>query len=201
MNGGTLATVIRCGTLLEGAGGIQRDVAVTVAGGRIADIARWNGHLRGADSQFLDAGACTVMPGLFDCHDHLAAPPRSLAERSATPPSLHVLRVAETMRRVLRSGFTTVRDAGGLDLGLKMAVEQGVLAGPRVLVSLAIITQTAGLSDFTNAVGFNGDVLRLPGTPDGVCDGADQARAMTRRLISIGYGPGPRSQQDVYTYL
>jgi len=55
-----------------------------------------------------------------------------------------------------------------------------------VLISLAIITQTAGLADATNAAGFNADVLRLPGAPDGVCDGVDQARLMTRRLIRAG---------------
>lgn len=178
-------TVIRCGTLVDGCGGVQRDAAITIAGGRIAEIERW-GEAHSPAAQVIDAGGFTVMPGLFDCHDHLATPPRSLAERSATPPSLHVLRVAQTMREMLQAGFTTVRDAGGLDLGLKMAVEEGVLAGPRVLISLAIITQTAGLADYTNAVGFHAELLRLPGTPDGVCDGADQARALTRRLIRAG---------------
>lgn len=178
-------TVIRCGTLVDGYGGVQRDVAITIAAGRIAEIERW-GEAYSPGVRVIDAGRFTVMPGLFDCHDHLATPPRSLAERSATPPSLHVLRVAQTMREMLQAGFTTVRDAGGLDLGLKMAVEEGVLPGPRVLISLAIITQTAGLADHTNAVGFHAELLRLPGTPDGVCDGADQARALTRRLIGAG---------------
>ncbi len=179
-------TVIRCGTLVDGSGGVQRDAAITIAGDRIVEIQPWREARRPPDAPVVDAGGFTVMPGLFDCHDHLAAPPRSLAERSATPPSLYVLRVAETMREMLQAGFTTVRDAGGLDLGLKMGVEAGVLPGPRVLISLAIITQTAGLADDTNAVGFHADLLRLPGAPDGVCDGADQARAMTRRLIRAG---------------
>lgn len=182
----TPATVIRCGTLLDGAGARERDMALTVADGRITAITRWGDHRRPPGTQILDAGGCTVMPGLFDCHDHLAAPPRSLAERSAAPASLYVLHVAETMREMLQAGFTTVRDAGGLDLGLKTAVDDGVLAGPRVLISLAIITQTAGLSDHTNAVGFNTELLRLPGTPGAVCDGPDEARRTTRRLIRAG---------------
>ncbi len=161
-------------------------MALRVTGGRIAEAAPWGDMRRPVGESMVDAGAMTVMPGLFDCHDHLATPAKNLAERSATPPSLHVLRVAAVMRDMLQAGFTTVRDAGGLDLGLKMAVEEGLLAGPRVLISLAIITQTAGLSDYTNAVGFNTDVLRLPGVPDGVCDGTDQLRAMTRRLIRAG---------------
>jgi imidazolonepropionase-like amidohydrolase len=178
--------VIRCGTLIDGRGTSQQNVAVSVADGRITDVAPWSDARRPAGMRIVDAGALTILPGLFDCHDHLAASDRSMAERSATPPSLHVLRVAEAMREMLQMGFTTVRDAGGLELGLKMAVEEGLLAGPRVLISLAIITQTAGLSDHTNAVGFNTDVLRLPGVPHGVCDGPDQLRAMTRRLIRAG---------------
>src|SRR5579864_2914936 len=178
--------VIRCGTFLDGAGALQRDQVVTVAGGRITDVGPWSQVRRPPDARVIDAGGLTVMPGLFDCHDHLATPPRSLADRSGTPPSLHVLRVAETMRGMLQAGFTTVRDPGGLDLGMKQAVDEGLLAGPRVIICLAIITQTAGLSDATNAVGFNADVLRLPGAPDGVCDGADRLRQLTRRLIRAG---------------
>ena len=178
--------VIRCGMLLDGLGRSERNAGVSMAGGRITDVRPWAEVRRQPGIRVVDAGGLTVLPGLFDCHDHLAAPPRGLLERSGTPPSLHVLRVAETMRGMLQMGFTTVRDAGGLDLGLKLAVEEGLLAGPRVLISLAIITQTAGLADATNAVGFSTDVLRLPGAPDGVCDGVDQARLMTRRLIRAG---------------
>ncbi|HLW59159.1 MAG TPA: amidohydrolase family protein [bacterium] len=184
--GSTATHVIRCGTLLDGMGGVRRDAAVTVADGRIADIGAWSDARRPPGVAVVDAGRLVVLPGLSDCHDHLAAPGRGLAERSATPPSLHVLRVAETMRGMLQAGFTTVRDLGGLDLGMKQAVDEGLLAGPRVIICLAIITQTAGLSDATNAVGFNADVLRLPGAPDGVCDGADRLRQLTRRLIRAG---------------
>jgi imidazolonepropionase-like amidohydrolase len=177
---------IRCGTLLDGVGGRFTDMAVSVAGGRIQSIAPWNQRRSGTATRLIDAGSLTVMPGLIECHDHLAATPRNLAANAATPPSLHVLRVAEAMRSTLQAGFTTARDMGGLDLGMKMAVESGELAGPRVLICLGILTQTSGLSDYTNAVGFNGDVLRLPGIPDAVCDGIDQVRAMTRRMIRGG---------------
>ncbi|HLJ61093.1 MAG TPA: amidohydrolase family protein [bacterium] len=186
MGASAVPVVIRCGTFLDGAGAALRDQAVTVAGARITDVGPWSQVRRPPGTRVVDAGGLTVMPGLFDCHDHLATPPRSLADRSGTPPSLHVLRVAETMRGMLQAGFTTVRDPGGLDLGLKMAVEEGVLPGPRALICLAIITQTAGLSDYTNAVGFHTELLRLPGTPDGVGDGVEPLRLLTRRLIRAG---------------
>jgi imidazolonepropionase-like amidohydrolase len=177
---------IRCGALLDGIGGRFTDVAVAVADGRIESIAPWAERRPGAAARLVDAGGMTVMPGLIESHDHLASTPRNLVANVATPPSLHVLRVAEAMRLTLLAGFTTVRDMGGLDLGLKMAVETGELAGPRVLICLGILTQTSGLSDFTNAVGFNADVLRLPGIPDAVCDGVEEVRAMTRRMIRGG---------------
>ena len=178
--------VIRCGTLLDGLGGAHRDAALTVAGGLIRDVTAWHDGRRPAGARIIDAGDLTVMPGLFDCHDHLASPGFNLAEKAATPLSLHLLRVAERMRETLQAGFTTVRDMGGLDLGFKLAVEQGLLAGPRVQISLAIITQTAGLSDGINAAGFQTDLLRLPGVPDATCDGVDGVRQMTRRLIRGG---------------
>jgi imidazolonepropionase-like amidohydrolase len=178
-------TVIRCGALLDGSGGRRHDVAVTVAQGRITAIESWR-ERPPASGRVIDGGGMTALPGLFDCHDHLASPARDLGEKAATPASLHVLQVARVMAGMLQDGFTTVRDCGGLDLGLKLAVERGVLDGPRVLICLAIITQTAGLSDFTSATGFSSDVLRLPGAPDGVCDGVDGVRAMTRRLIRAG---------------
>lgn len=178
--------VIRCGTLLDGAGGVLRDAAVTVAGGRITSVGAWKDARRPDGAQVVDAGALTVLPGLFDSHDHLATPPRDLSAKIGTPPSLFVLRVADVMREMLQAGFTTVRDMGGLDLGMKTAVETGVLAGPRVIISLAIITQTAGLSDSTNAMGFSTDPLRLPGTPDAVCDGVDGIRSTVRRLVRGG---------------
>jgi imidazolonepropionase-like amidohydrolase len=177
---------IRCGTLLDGVGGRHTDVAVAIAGGRIESITPWAQRPAGGATRLIDAGAMTVLPGLIDAHDHLASTPRNLAANAATPPSLFVLRVAEAMRKTLQAGFTTVRDMGGLDLGMKMAVETGDLAGPRVQICLGILTQTSGLSDFTNAVGFNGDVLRLPGIPDAVCDGIDGVRATARRMIRGG---------------
>lgn len=177
---------IRCGTLLDGVGGRHADVAIAVADGRIASVAPWAQRAPGTAARLIDAGAMTVLPGLIEAHDHLASTPRNLVANAATPPSLFVLRVAEAMRAMLIDGFTTVRDMGGLDLGMKMAVETGDLAGPRVMICLGILTQTSGLSDYTNAVGFSSDVLRLPGTPDAVCDGVDGVRAMTRRMIRGG---------------
>jgi imidazolonepropionase-like amidohydrolase len=179
-------TTIRCGTLLDGMGGRRKDMAVSIVNGRIHAIGPWH-EVRGTTAgDIIDAGGMAVLPGLFDCHDHLASPPRSLAERVSTPPSLFVMRVADVLERMLQAGFTTVRDMGGLDLGLKQAVEEGIVSGPRVLICLAIICQTAGISDSINAAGFYGDVLRLPGTPDGVCDGVDGVRQMTRRMIRGG---------------
>jgi imidazolonepropionase-like amidohydrolase len=178
--------VIRCGSLLNGTGSHASDMAVIIADGRITSVERWSDAAFADNSRIIDAGELTVLPGLIDCHDHLASPGANLAEKSAVPPSLFVLRVAETMRSMLLSGFTTVRDMGGLDLGLKLAVDQNLLDGPRAVISLVIVTQTGGLADSVNATGFNADVLRLPGIPDGVADGPFAVRQLVRRLIRAG---------------
>ena len=77
------------------------------------------------NSVVYDLNGMTVMPGLIDCHDHLANLEGSMVQRAAIPPSLAVFKAAELFEKTLLAGFTSIRDASGVDLGMKMAVEQG----------------------------------------------------------------------------
>jgi len=132
-------------------------------------------------------GDATLMPGLIDCHDHLAHPGIDLATNAYIPISRAVLQTAANLQTTLKRGFTTVRDCAGVDLGVKQAVESSIIPGPRLLICLVIITQTAGLGDqFIPATGLRSDVPRLPGIPDGVVDGVEAARAKAREIIRAG---------------
>lgn len=132
-------------------------------------------------------GDATLMPGLIDCHDHLAHSGGNLATNAYRPPSRAVLETAVNLRITLERGFTAIRDCGGVDLGVKEAAESGIIPSPRLRICLVIITQTAGLADgFIPATGLYRDVPRLPGVPDGVADGVDGVRAKAREIIRAG---------------
>ena len=103
------------------------------------------------------------------------------------PFSLSFFRMAETLRTTLALGITTARDAMGADAGLKMAVEQGVLPGPRMQISVSMLSMTGGHNDLwlpSGAVGIWG--TEYPGMPSGVCDGVDGVIRKVREMIRAG---------------
>jgi len=130
--------------------------------------------------------ALTVMPGLIDAHDHLAHFGKDLKQRMSTPPSLAVFQTGRWASETLMAGITSFRDAGGADLGLKMAIGQGLTPGPRLFISVTIITQTGGINDYMQPCGLNSDFPRLPGVIDGVVDGVDGCRRKVREVIRLG---------------
>ncbi len=180
--------VIKVGRLIDGTGAPpRRDVALIVDDKRIADIRPIAAlHTFDGPVRVYDCPALTAMPGIIDCHDHLAHLGLDLKRRFNTPPSLAVLQAGRWVTDTLMAGITTVRDAAGVDLGVKMAVDQGVIPGPRLFISLVIITQTGGHGDLTQASGVSTDFPRLPGVPDGIADGIDGVRQKTRDVLRLG---------------
>jgi imidazolonepropionase-like amidohydrolase len=138
------------------------------------------------EAESLDLKGMTVMPGLIDCHDHLANIEGGMVARAAVPPSLAVIKTAKTFHDTLLGGFTSIRDAGGVDLGLKLAVEQGLIPGPRLKISVNILSQFGGHNDHTEPAGIDSDFPRLPGVPDSICDGVDGCRRKVREMIRAG---------------
>lgn len=86
----------------------------------------------------------------------------------------------------LLSGFTGIRDAGGLDLGIKFAVEQGLIAGPRLKISINILGQTGGQNSHIEPSGVDSLFPILPGVPNAICDGVDACRQRTRAMVQAG---------------
>ena len=97
----------------------------------------------------MDVAGRTMLPGLIDAHDHLASHGYGLATRFGLdePASTAHLRTARVLAETLAMGYTTVRDAGGLDSGFKLAVEQGLIPGPRLVLAIQIISPTGGIGD------------------------------------------------------
>lgn len=102
-----------------------------------------------AGARVVDGGGRTLIPGLIDTHVHLfmgANTERQMLDTKGSPDVLHG-RAAEEARKMLLRGFTTARDMGGPVFGLKRAIDQGKIAGPRIYPSGAMISQTSGHGD------------------------------------------------------
>ena len=142
----------------------------------------------GADGlKQIDAKGGYILPGLIDSHVHLIMQLESIERRISNPFSLKFYKSIQYMRRTLDAGITSVRDAGGADLGMKHAVEQGIVQGPRMQISTAVLTITGGHVDFWNPSGIDTPLLgSYPGMPDGVCDGVEEVRKKVREVLRAG---------------
>jgi imidazolonepropionase-like amidohydrolase len=146
---------------------------------------------RGVSSQkakVVDLKGRTLMPGLIDAHVHVVAGVADLGRNAALPDSLVTARSFVIMREMLLRGFTTVRDVGGADFGLKTAVEEGHFPTPRLVISGKALSQTGGHADFRGRYDDRETVLtrhRL-GALGRICDGLDAVRRAAREEIKGG---------------
>src|SRR5262245_55924263 len=103
--------------------------------------------LQAGNATVIDGGGRTLMPGLIDCHVHVFLSELNIRNLEHVPLTLMTARAAEAMRAMIDRGFTTVRDTGGADWGIKAAVEGGLLEGPRLFIPGRAIGPTGGHSD------------------------------------------------------
>ena len=174
--------------LIDGTGGpVVNDATVLIDGERIVETGPRLAVTLPPRTEVIDVAGMTVMPGMIDCHDHLASKDYGMPSRLGyhEPLSLQHLRTAKVLEQTLAAGYTCVRDGGGLDVGFKQAVEQGLYPGPRLVVSVAIISPTGGLADKVTPSGQcypHDDPL----IPSGVADGDDPVRAKVREMCRVG---------------
>jgi imidazolonepropionase-like amidohydrolase len=101
-----------------------------------------------AGAQRIDIGNRTLMPGLIDAHIHICLTEVNLQLMADMPLTLLAAKGSVAMRAMLERGFTTLRDTGGADWGIKAAVEQGLFVGPRLFIAGQPLSQTGGHGDF-----------------------------------------------------
>jgi imidazolonepropionase-like amidohydrolase len=159
---------------------------------------------QGAD--VIDCGGRTLMPGLIDSHVHVILSEVNIRYLESVPLTLMTARAARLMLAMLNRGFTSVRDTGGADWGLKSAVEQGDIPGPRLFIAGAAIGPTGGHSDPRRRTDFGMrchccDAMRFGmRTSDGVSEvlksvreqmrqGADHIKIMMSGGVASPYDP------------
>jgi imidazolonepropionase-like amidohydrolase len=175
-------TVFAGGLVFDGTGADPAPADVVVADGRIVDV---GAGLDGDD--VVDCSGATVLPGLFDCHVHVTVSDIGIMPRLERPFSYQFYEAARNLARTLDLGITTVRDASGADLGIKQAVEDGLIRGPRLRISVSLITQTGGHGDGWLPSGHCVPLsVPHPGRPAAVVDGPDEMRRIARTLIRSG---------------
>ena len=125
--------------LLEG-------VEVLIDGGVVRELS--DRPIKASAAQRVDLAGRTLMPGLIDAHIHVVLTEVDLQRLSSVPLTLFAAKGSAAMQAMLMRGFTTLRDTGGADWGMKAAAEQGFFLGPRLFISGQPISQTGGHADF-----------------------------------------------------
>jgi imidazolonepropionase-like amidohydrolase len=177
-----MRTLFAGGQVFDGTGAAPADADVVVENGRIVAVGP------GLDGdERVDASGQTILPGLFDCHTHVLFADVDQWKYLQTPFSLTFYKAMDNMRATLACGITTIRDAGGADLGMKTAVDQGLIAGPRMHISIRMISQTGGHGDDWMACGVAIPFfIEYPGSPNALVDGPEEMRRKVRELIRDG---------------
>ncbi|MSP79848.1 MAG: amidohydrolase family protein [Rhodospirillales bacterium] len=135
-------------------------------------------------AEILDAAGRTVLPGFIDCHVHGTYRARDMRQHLLNSPTYNVLRSTQILAETLACGVTTARDMGGADAGFRVAIDEGLVAGPRLLISLVMLSQTGGHGDSWVPAGYR--VPKRAWLPDPVADGTDEVRRKVRHLLMAG---------------
>jgi imidazolonepropionase-like amidohydrolase len=174
--------VFRGGRVFDGTGTDPAPADVVVEDGLIVDV---GSRLDGDEST--DLAGRTILPGLFDCHTHVTISHVDLWRVAQQPFSYAFYEAARNLAATLRIGITSIRDAGGADLGIRQAVDDGLIAGPRMQISLIMLSQTGGHGDDWYPSGAEIPLMiPHPGRPSGLVDGQDEIRRKVRELVRMG---------------
>ena len=185
-------TVIRAGLLIDGKSDKPRqDQVIIVRGNRIESVSDAATARIPAGAAVIDLTKATVLPGLIDCHTHIFLQGEDPAQGGYdanilnAPLALRAARATVAARRALEQGFTTLRDvetegAGYGDIGIKQAIDQGYIPGPRLFVSTRAISSTGGYQ----LEGYAPELDMPKGAQ--IIDGPVEARKAAREQLDHG---------------
>jgi imidazolonepropionase-like amidohydrolase len=163
---------------------------VAVHEGRITAVGR-DVALPTDEAVELDGVDLWLMPGVFDCHVHPAFSSLDQLELLETPITAWTLEAARNLKHTLECGVTFVRDAAGIDAGIRNAVARDIVPGPRIQASIVALSETGGHFDgFLTGPGVESSagytIPDYPGRPPYIVDGVDDVRRAVRHVLRAG---------------
>ena len=183
-------TVIKNARVINGTGADPiENRSILIEGNRITQIDRQVSAPK--SSKVIDGSGQTVIPGLIDSHLHLwgLKTDRIVDELLMVPDGVRLLRSANNLPHLLRSGYTTVKDCGGVNgLYLKRAIAERSIRGPRILAAGYFISQTFGHGDFFHFLPIEmSDARKSGGHGDNLtCDGKAECMKAARYALRQG---------------
>ena len=177
------------GTIIDGLGGDPlTGMTLLIENERIVALDRQDQVTIPRGTTVIDALGGSILPGLIDTHVHFMLEYPDVLRGLLTPPSLRLLQAIPRMRATLEAGVTTVRDAAGSPAGLKIAVERGIIAGPRMQVAISLIAQTGGHGDgfYPSCIDIGFFGINFIDVPNGVVDGVEEVRKAVREVLRAG---------------
>lgn len=172
--------------LIDGTGSaIQQNVDVIIQDHRFKTIGQ---NLNHENHEIIEGTDKYLLPGMIDSHVHIMEEMRPLTDKLATPFSYTFYRAIDHLKRTVNCGITTVRDALGADQGIKEAVQNGLILGPRMQISVNALTITGGHGDKLTKSGITmpSFIEDYPGLPTGICDGVEEVRKKAREMLRAG---------------
>jgi imidazolonepropionase-like amidohydrolase len=168
------------------AGELRGGHELVVEGGTIKEVS--GKSIKLATANVIDCGGRTVMPGLIDSHVHVVLSDVVIRNMESVPLTLMTARAASLMKGMLDRGFTSVRDTGGADWGLKEATEKGLLQGPRLFIAGRALGPTGGHSDGRRRTDFGTrcQCCNALTFSMGIADGISEVRRAVREEMRQG---------------
>ncbi len=167
-------------------GALQPGQEIRIEAGAVVEVGE---NLASGSADVVDCGGRIVMPGLIDSHVHVMLSSVSIPSLEAVPLTLGTARAAKNMRGMIDRGFTSVRDTGGADWGIKQAVEEGSIVGPRLFIAGQAIGPTGGHSDprrRTDVFGARCHCCNAMAFSMNVSDGEREVRKSAREQMRQG---------------
>ncbi len=204
--------VLKNATLLDCTGCEPKENAyVVVDDDKIREVGTGKAasSLCGTMTESIDCKGHFLMPGLIDAHIHLSLFDNDFGEQHRrSHPAMHYVKALGVLKDTLEQGFTTVRDAGGADAGFRVAVEEGLVPGPRITVCGRVLTQTGGHADPRLSTELTGPAQSpfSAVVADGVTEVTKAAREQLRqgadhlKVIAGGGCASPADEPDATQY-
>ena len=157
---------------------------VVIVGDRIAAAGPAADVTIPADANTIDAAGHTVLPGLIDCHVHSTYRARDVKQHLLNTPSYNILRSTQIIEETLACGITSAREMSGADAGFRAAIDEQLIPGPRLQISILMISQTGGHGDYWVPAGMH--IPKRAWLHSPVADGPEEIRKLVRHVLMAG---------------